>query len=248
MRKKIAVGFISLAVVLLLAGAISMYELQRLRNQSEQVLALNTQNMEFANRMLTALQTQNSSILRMTLSDTSIPDAGYELGKSAFDEAFSAATASDNAGSDLADVRAANAEYHNVIAAHLYVEDNTEDTDWFLSTYLNAYYRLDNALKSYITSPDNSVQERTRMLESSAYKTITPSILTLLVAIIIVLMFFFFVNRYYVRPLLRIHDSLKNYLSHGVPFSPRFESNDDELQGIKDMIDELIERKKHDNA
>ena len=53
MRKKISIGFISLALVLLLAGAVSVYELQRLRNQSEEIVALNMRNTELADRMLT---------------------------------------------------------------------------------------------------------------------------------------------------------------------------------------------------
>ena len=55
MRKKISIGFISLALVLLLAGAVSVYELQRLRNQSEEIVALNMRNTELADRMLTEI-------------------------------------------------------------------------------------------------------------------------------------------------------------------------------------------------
>lgn len=73
MRKKISIGFISLALVLLLAGAVSVYELQRLRNQSEEIVALNMRNTELADRMLTALQSQNSAILRMIFSDATTP-------------------------------------------------------------------------------------------------------------------------------------------------------------------------------
>ena len=76
MRKKISIGFISLALVLLLAGAVSVYELQRLRNQSEEIVSLNLRNTELADRMMTALQSQNSAILRMILSEATTPDAG----------------------------------------------------------------------------------------------------------------------------------------------------------------------------
>ncbi len=246
MRRKISIGFISLALVLLLAGAISMYELQRLRTQSEEILALNMRNTELADRMFTALQTQNSSILRMIFSDATTPDAGYELGRTAFADALAAASVTEEDMDDLEAVRAADREYREVIAARLAGEttETEADIDWFLSTYLQAYYQLDDTLKDYLTSPASSIPARAQMLEKSVYKTITPSILTLLVAIIIVLMFYFFVDSYYVRPLIRIHRSLENYLAHGIPFAPKFESNDDEMQGLKEMIDELVERKK----
>lgn len=243
MRKKISIGFISLALILLFAGAVSMYELHRLRNQAMEVVELNSQNTEIADRMFTALQNQNSSILRMIFSDSTLPDAGYELGRNAFEEALSDANATGSGREDLADIAVANEDYQNVILLHL---DNheTEDLDWFVSTYLKSYYKLDEALKDYLTSPESSVPARARMLEKSVYKTITPSILTLLVAIIVVSMFYFFVDSYYVRPVISIHKSLKNYLVHNVPFAPKFQSNDDEINGLRDMIEELIGRKK----
>ena len=134
-------------------------------------------------------------------------------------------------------------EYREIVTVHL-ADDGTADIDWFLAIYLPAYYHLDAMLKDYLSSPANSLPARAQMLEKSVYKTITPSILTLLIAIIIVLMFYFFVDSYYVRPVIRIHKSLKNYLAHGIPFAPKFESNDDEIEGLKEMIDELAERKK----
>ena len=243
MRKKISIGFISLALVLLLAGAVSVYELQRLRNQSEEIVSLNLRNTELADRMMTALQSQNSAILRMILSEATTPDAGYELGRAAFDEALKAASVTEEDATDLAAVRTAHREYREIVTVHL-ADDGTADIDWFLAIYLPAYYHLDAMLKDYLSSPANSLPARAQMLEKSVYKTITPSILTLLIAIIIVLMFYFFVDSYYVRPVIRIHKSLKNYLAHGIPFAPKFESNDDEIEGLKEMIDELAERKK----
>lgn len=244
MRKKISIGFISLALILLFAGAVSMYELHRLRRQALEIVELNSQNAEIADRMLTALQNQNSSILRMIFSESTIPDAGYELGRKSFEEALAAASATESGSADLSSVAKANAEYHDVITLHLYTHES-EDIDWFLSTYLKSYYKLDETLKDYLTSPDSSIPARARMLEKSVYKTITPSILTLLVAIIIVLMFYFFVDSYYVRPIIGIHKSLANYLAHNVPFAPKFQSNDDEIKGLRDMIEELIGRKRN---
>lgn len=244
MRKKISIGFISLALILLFAGAVSMYELHRLRTQAMEVIEMNSYNTEIADRMFTALQTQNSSILRMIFSDSTVPDAGYELGLKAFDEALLAASATKSGTADLATVKDTYEDYQNVVSLHIN-NDETEDVDWFISSYLKAYYRLDEALKDYLTSPASSIPARAQMLEKNAYKTITPSILTLLVAIIIVLMFYFFVDSYYVRPITKIHKSLGNYLAHGVPFSPKFESNDDEVIGLRDMIEELTERKRN---
>lgn len=173
MRKKISIGFISLALVLLLAGAVSVYELQRLRNQSEEIVALNMRNTELADRMLTALQSQNSAILRMIFSDATTPDAGYELGRTAFYDALEAASVTEEDISDLAAVRVADREYQEVVTAHL-ADDGTEDLDWFLATYMQAYYHLDETLKEYLTSPANSIPARAQMLEKASTRPSRP--------------------------------------------------------------------------
>ena len=247
MRKKISTAFISLAIVLLFAGAISMYELQRLRNQAEAMIDTNARNAAMVDRLWTSLQTVNSSILRMTLSDRSLPDSGFESGRKAFDEALSETMVIAEDITELAPIITANREYQNVVNTHLY-SDETDDVEWFLSTYLEAYYKLDQSLKNYLTAPDNSAAIRTRMLESSVYKTITPSILTLLVAILIVMMFFYFLDSNYVRPITKLYNSLRNNIDHGIQFAPKFESSDSEINGLRDMIEEVSERNKNISA
>ena len=242
MRKKITIAFISLAIVLLFAGAISMYELQRLRNQSELMIDTNARNAALVDRLWSSLQTVNSSILRMTLSDKSLPDSGFESGSKAFEETLSETIVITDDFAELAPIIEANREFQTVVNTHLY-SDSTDDVEWFLSTYLEAYYKLDQTLKNYLTSPDNASAIRTRMLESSVYKTITPSILTLLVAILIVMMFYYFLDSNYVRPITKLYNSLRNTIDHDIQFAPKFESNDSEINGLRDMIEEITERK-----
>lgn len=219
-----------------------MYESHRLSEQAHEVIELNNRNTLLANRMVTALQTQNSSILQMLLSGESLPDEDYSIGKTAFDNAFTEAAETSNGKRDLMAIYDSRQQYNKVI--NTFLNGETTKSDTFLPLYIESYYALDLALTNYLISPDSSIASRAVMLEKNVYKTITPSILTLIVAIIIVLMFFFFIESYYVHPLTSIYKSLKNHLSHRIPFDPKFESNDDELNGMKEMIADLIEQKK----
>lgn len=244
MRKKISIGFISLAFILLFAGGISMYELNRLQRQTREVLETSDRNVRLADKMFAALRKQNSSILRMTVSGGTTPDDNYTAGKNDFDKALADASASTTERKDLTEIYEANTHYRFIISGYTQAVENGEATEWFSSAYLSAYYQLDEAIMNYVTSPATSNTARISMLEDSVYKTITPSILTLIIAIIIVLMFYFFVDSFYVRPITRIYQSLRNYVKHRIPFAPKFESNDDEIIGIKETIEELIEQRK----
>ena len=243
MRKKISLGFISLAILLLFAGAISVYELTRLRRQARQVIELNAYNVSVAERMMSALQAQNSSILQMVFSGNTIPGAGFREADTAFNEALKDAETTAHR-QETSIIHTAYSDYHNVIASHLN-DEYSENLEWFLTKYLQAYYSLDESVKAYLISPKASLSTRAEMLEKNVYKTITPSILTLLIALFLVLLLYFFIDSYYVKPLLKINKSLQNYLKTRIPFNPSFESNNDELNSMKDMIEEVIEQKRN---
>lgn len=242
MRKKISIGFVSLALLLLFAGVISVYELRRLSNQAMTVIELNSKNTELAKSMLNGLHLQNSAVLAAAFNNSDTLSNEYNLGRVMFDEAYTGAFDTDKI--DIAAVNEARSNYRKVISDYMGGNTSGLTKEQFLASYLDAYYKLDQTIKNYLTSPESSLPARANSLEEDIYKTITPSILTLCIAIIIVLMFYFFVDSYYVRPLTKIHKALENNLYHNVPFDPHFESNNDELNGLRDMIGELTERKK----
>lgn len=242
MRKKISTGFICLAVLLLFAGAISVFELNRMRSKTREIIELNSHIMALAERMLDALQIQNTAVIKMIVSEDAAPANGYGSGMENFGRALEDASSLTGEAS-VAAIRLADANYRNVIAG--YANEELElDMAWFAGIYLNAYYLLDKAVNDYFSAPASPVEERTSRLESDVYKTITPSIVTFMVGIMIVLMLFFFVDAYYVRPLIKINAGLKRYLQAGIRSDDSFETSD-ELAELKESIAEIIERSKH---
>lgn len=243
MRRKITFGFMSLVLLLLVAGAISVYELRRLSNLTNNVIEQGNRDAEFAERMISALQKENSSVITYIFSEATSPDAAFDEGRREFREALAAAVTTIGDEADLARIADADDNFHAVIAYHL-ANMHITDVEWFTASYLPAYYRLDESVTGFLTSPDNSYSLRTEMLENNVYKTITPSILTLIVAILLVLMLYLFLDTYYMRPLTKINKSLRGYISTRVPFNPKFDSNNDDITALRDNISALIEQKR----
>lgn len=240
MRRKIFLGFLSLVFLLIFAGAISVYELNRLQKSTERITDLTKRNTEAAQKMFSALRMQDSAVMDMLLSGYYVPGEELEKGRQDFSAALDgiADIADDKEALDF--IRWHDTEYRAVI------DNFTEgrmDTEAFVDKYRGVYYDLDSAVMEYITSPKTSIAARTSQLERSVYKTITPSILTLIIAIAIVLVFYFFLSTYYIRPVLKINKGLKNYLTARVPYEVHFDSNNDELRSLNSMVEELIERK-----
>ena len=244
-RRKISVGFIALLVVLVCAVVINVFELTRMRNNAEHIIAESTQSTEYASRMLDALQKQNSAVLNMVTFNSETPSDGFSDGIIEFNAVLLETMDKAPKSTALKNISEANAHYHNIIDQHSPTNSEAADKEWFMDSYIDAYYKLDSAIKSYLTSPKNSVAVRVSNLESNVYKTITPSVLTLLVAVLILLLFYFFNDTYYTKPVKRISRSLNAYVKNKVPYQVKLDENN-ELSQLNDDIKELIDNlKKH---
>lgn len=240
-RRKISIGFIAVLLVLFCAVAINIFELNRLSNSAEQAIAEGAQNTEYATRMLDALQTQNRAVLNMAIFNDSTLSSEYHDGVYEFNVAIMEAMESSPNSSYLQDIFNANSNYHSIVEHHSPHNTEAADIEWFMDSYIEAYYTLDHAIKSYMTSPRSSVGLRVSKLESDIYKTVTPSVLTLLVAVCILLLFYFFIDTYYTKPIRRISRNLDNYIKNKVPYQSKGDA-EGEIALLNENINELIGR------
>lgn len=239
-RKKISVGFLALSLVLFCAVIINVFELNRMSQGAKKVVAKSAESTEFATRMLDALQKQNRAVLNMViLNDDSIDDE-YHSGIYELSAAILEAMEANPDSPSLNHIYETNRIYHQITEENFHnIASGEVDNAWFLESYVEAYYELDSAIKSYMASPKSSVAVRMSNLESDVYKTITPSVLTLLVAVTILIMFHFFIDTYYTKPLRNISRGLDGYIKAKVPYQVKIEEKS-ELSSLNDNIKELI--------
>lgn len=238
-RKRISLGFLALTIVLFCAVVINVLELNRMRTNTEEIIAEGTRSSEYATRLLGAIQMQNRAVLNMVITNSSSLTEGYHDGILEFNSALLEAMEHNPQSSYLQAIYDANLSYRSIVEQHS--PNNTEmaDMKWFMDSYLKAYYAVDSAIKLYMTSPKTSVAVRMTSLEQNTYKTVTPSVLTLLVAVIIIALFYFFIDTYYTKPLRRISSSLEGYVKSKVPYMVKIEEKS-ELASLNENIKELI--------
>lgn len=242
-RRKISIGFIAVLIVLLCAVIINIFELNRLRSSTEAAIEESTQSTEYASRMLNALQTQNRSVLNMVLLEQSIASSEYHNGVYELNAALLEAMENNPDSPYLKAIYDANSHYHSIIEHHSPNLIGQEEERWFMDSYVKSYYALDSAIKSYMTSPRSSVALRVSKLENDVYKTITPSVLTLIIAVSILLLFYFFIDTYYTKPVRQISRSLDNYMKNRIPYQMKIEA-EGELAQLNENIAELISQNK----
>ena len=237
-RRKISAGFIALSLVLFCAVIINIFEITRLEDSTEEVIAEGSETAEYATEMLNALQKQNRAVLNMIILGESASSAEYHNGVYELNAVILTAMEKHPTNAALSAIYDANIHYHDIVERHS-LTSNYDDKAWFTESYVEAYYSLDRAIKSYMTSTKSSVAARMTKLENSVYKTMTPSILTLLVAMLILMLFHFFIDTYYTKPVSRISRALDNYLKNKVPYQVKLEEKS-ELSSLNDNIIEII--------
>lgn len=122
--------------------------------------------------------------------------------------------------------------------------DEEDSVRWYTEEYEAVYLRLTAAVKAYMTSTQSSLAPRTEQIKRSAYRAVTPVLISLLVMIAVLMMFYYFMTIYCVNPIVRMNRSLGEYLSFRVPFAVKEECKD-ELLELKEKIETLIVQSRH---
>lgn len=239
-RRKISIGFVALGIILVGSGAISIGEMRRLQNASKNVLTEGNNHSVVATRMLDALQKQNSAVLEMIMTSDTVPSKSYLEGAEEFRQVLESVAHKG----DVAAIEKANTEYRELVSQHKHSLDESDEKQWYMDSYMAAYYTLDRAIKEYfVVVPEEVMTARMSSLEKSVYKTITPSILTQIVALLVVLMLYFFVDTYYTKPVVKINRGVKNYIKNTIPYRVKIEEKS-ELMELNNSIIELVENNK----
>ena len=243
LRKKIMSGFISLALLLFFAATFSFWELQRMSRETQELLDASARYTRLSREMLDAIQEQNASLLSMIMQDKRRLDTTFIASRLRFDHALIEATVTVRDLTELDAIYQAYRTYEETITT--YIEADAPNTvSWFVDIYRSSYADLTTVVKNYMSASQYTLSTQASLLKGSAYRAITPSIMTLGVAMIVVLLFCFLIDLYFIHPVIRINKSLWNYLNNKLPFSAHVEGHD-EVYRLREAIETLIQMVKN---
>ena len=257
-RKRVSAGFASIVSLLVFSGLVSFFELSRLSHDTENIIKASSRNMELAREMLVAVDAQNRAfIFRAVLGRTEY-DSLCRSSMSQLEHTLAVARDEALVPSSLDSLTAVVARMRKVTDSFLAFSDNLDygdegsyeeeelstlewNLEWYENQYYDCYQSLTSAVGKFMTSTENSLAPRTEQLKKNAYRAVTPVLISLVVVVVIVLMFHFFIKVYCVDPVLKMNESLGNYLSFNVPFKLKSELRDEPAE-LKEKIEELILR------
>ena len=199
--------------------------------------------MELSKTMLDAVQDQNTALLQMIVSGSRNSDSMLIVGRQKFDSSMREANVLIRDLQGFDSIYAANVAYNRIVDAYLSDSLHKNSVGWYVNIYETSYADLTTSIKNFMVSSQRIMDVKAQRLEDNAYRATMPGFIALLIGILIVVVFFYFINLYYISPVLKITDALKNYLNSKIPFKVNVEGRD-EMFRLKESIEKLIDQQK----
>ena len=256
-KSRVRLSFFSIILLLFFSGAMSLFELERVSHDTEEILRASKANVDLASEMISALNEQNDAMISMaviggTLNDISSHYRHCETSinrlSTAVEEAHSRMSKTETPmATDSLIIHASrintlaqayiNGEIHRAIAYDSITSNSTHM--WYIEEYKPEYVSVSNQITRYMTGSESTLGPVVNRLSHTARRAVTPVFISLVVMIVVVLMFYYFLHHYLIKPVLRINDELGDYLRYRTPFDATIPCRD-EIKTLRERIAALI--------
>lgn len=244
-KRKVFLGSIVLAMVLLISSSISMFEYTRMNDHVAELISDNTNSIEVSRELLAKAEEYNLRLMHLVLGEVGeesievINDDAFISFFSGIKESF--VTEQDKANVDS--VMYAFAAYMHVVreASDIWL---TNRDDLLKEWYFNRLQPVYAKLKAYIEKLTNDSQDalihNSQSLQDNFYRSLMPGLISALLGFLMVLLFNYYLNHYLINPILKITRGIKGYLSFNKKYEVKIESND-ELAELNDSVNDIID-------
>ncbi len=243
-KKKISLGFVVIATILLVSSAISIYEFIRMRSTvsnliNDNISAINTTRLlmevtdEYNFNLLEGIGDETRELLVLDADDDMFSSNLKELR-----EKFT--TEQERMYADS--VLFAYTTYVIVMndAKEVWHSDYSGRRSWYFSKLHPVYLRLRWYLQKLTLTSQEALAENSMNMSDSFYRSIMPGVVAVLMGMVMVFLFNYFINFYFVNPLMKISKGVSDYLFRKKSYTVVVD-NDDELKELNENVRELVE-------
>ena len=121
------------------------------------------------------------------------------------------------------------------------LSDFIDSRTWYFDRLQPKFNRLRNDIDNLSAGMYNDLKKNSETFQRGFYRSIIPGIVAVLVGLLLVVMLLFFILAFYVNPVYRMLDALKNYKTYNKKYAYTFDGDDQlsELNaGITDLANE----------
>ncbi len=229
-RVKIMLGFLILALMLAVAGAVSIYELKTVGASVQALLDDNYRSITAAKKMTESLERQDSGILLLLSGKWKQGRETITTADNNFIKALDTAENNLTIEGEKAYVEKIRETYqeYKILWDQPIVDSVREDNlDWYFNDAHQSFKKVKAAVQDLMAINDHAMYETASGLKDRAHRAVMPGVVAILSALVFTFLFNYFVNIYIVNPILSLIKSIDNFLNRGKPISVKIESNDE---------------------
>ncbi|MBQ5594119.1 MAG: hypothetical protein IIU78_00260 [Alistipes sp.] len=260
-RSRVRVAFASIILLLAFSGATSLFELERVSHDTEEILRASKTTTDLAREMVYALNEQNDAIIEMAVIGGNLVDITphynrcvesieklnsattraqqrmIEIGSPTLTDSLIFYTAKIN---DLANSYI-NGDVHRFTLND--EESLATPHAWYVECYKPEYVNVSRQITKFMTGSESTLGPDVNRLSNTARRAVTPVFISLVVMVVVVLMLHYFLGYYLIKPIIRINNELGDYLRYRSPFDKEIPCRD-EIRSLRDRIVQLIAKLK----
>jgi len=243
LRIKMILSILAIAVVLLMSIVISWVEYQHMSNYVSGMIADDISDLHNTQRLVDAVDQYNLQLLAVIGDDnvSALPDFDRDGFLNHCDSLRLSVTTST---APLAD--SVLYAYSAYMLASMELEEVLESNfintrDWYFNRLQPLFGRMRGYLDRLSETIHSDLRRNSEDFDRGFYRSIIPSAVALAVGIVLLFLLMFFIMAYYVDPLYKMLDSLKDYLTYRRRYTYTFDGNDqlaDMNQAITDLTEE----------
>lgn len=260
-KRRVQLAFASIILLLAFSGALSLFELERVSQDTEKILHESKISTDLAHEIVTVLNEQNDAMIEMAVIGGEIFDITPHY-KRCVESIEHLANASERAHARMTDMGSPeitdslmlyttriNDLANSYINGDVHLAIVTDSLglltthSWYVEHYKPEYVNLSKQITKFMTGSESTIGPDVNGLSLTARRAVTPVFLSLIVMIVVTLMFYYFINHYLIKPIIRINNSLGGYLRFRSPFDNDIACRD-EIRSLRDRITNLISKLK----
>ncbi|MBN2350818.1 MAG: MCP four helix bundle domain-containing protein [Bacteroidales bacterium] len=242
-KYKIFSGFMMLAIMLLVAGFVSIREFMNIGQSVKKLLDDNYLSIDASQTMLEALEREDSGILLLLLGKW---QEGRQVIQSA-DSLFlvNYAIAKKNitipGEAELVNkIKINYANYKSLWERPIVGTDNEGDFEMYYSQHHQLFLNVKHEVKNLMTLNQETMYQTSTELKNRSQRAVMPGIIAIVTAIVFSLLFVYYITYYFVRPIIQITNGIENYQRSNENFDVEVDTRD-EIKKLADSVKRLLQ-------
>lgn len=243
MRRKLFFSLGALAALLLLSGVISILEYRRMSDYVSEMIAANIKSIVMSQRLADITEEYNHQMISVVVQNdiSMMPDFNLDDFNALADSLRNSFTSSHALPMVDSVTVSFNAFMNTSIEFdEVFLADNVNTGEWFFGTLQPVYNKFRQDIGQLNDSIHSELRRNSADFDAGFYRSIIPGVVSVGAGLVLIMLLFYFIMVYYVNPIYKIADGVRNYRLSGRRHTYTFDG-DDQLAEINSGVGELTE-------